>query len=96
MLRCFGVAIDGSSTSFSDNVEGKATPLQVSTVTNSVEIAVGDALAENVVAYLEPGRIGWYFVRGTMPASAPKGDAVPVIVRVSGVESQTVTLPIRD
>jgi uncharacterized protein (TIGR03437 family) len=77
-------------------VEGKATPLQVSTVTNSVEIAVGDALAENVVAYLEPGRIGWYFVRGTMPASAPKGDAVPVIVRVSGVESQTVTLPIRD
>ncbi|MCX6616678.1 MAG: hypothetical protein NTZ98_11360, partial [Acidobacteria bacterium] len=50
-----------------------------------------------VVSYsgLAPGFVGLYQVNAQVPANAPSGTAVPVVVNVGGVASNAVTLAIQ-
>jgi len=61
----------------------------------SLEVSVGSQLAKDVYAYLAPGQIGIYLVSAVLPAEPPTGNAVQIIVRANGVESQTVTMAIQ-
>ena len=84
----------GATNPFFD--EGKAVPSgNILSVTSVLEVSVGSRLATDVRAYLAPGQIGIYFVSAVLPAEVTTGDAVPVIVRANGVESQTVTMAIQ-
>lgn len=84
----------GATNPFFD--EGKAVPSDnVLSVSGALQVAIGGVLAENVAGYLAPGQIGIYFVNAVIPQGAPAGDAVPVVVRGNGVESQTVTMAIK-
>lgn len=84
----------GATNPFFD--EGKAVPAEnILSVTGALEVSIGSQLATDVRAYLAPGQIGIYFVSAVLPAGVPTGDAVPVIVRANGVESQTVTMTIQ-
>lgn len=75
--------------------EGKAVPGdEARSVVQTTQVIIGEVLASNVSAFLTPGQIGMYTVTAIVPAEAPKGDAVPVIVRASGVDSQVVTMAI--
>lgn len=76
--------------------EGKAVPdAGQLTVLGSLEVSVGSQLAKDVYAYLAPGQIGIYLVSAVLPAEPPTGNAVQIIVRANGVESQTVTMAIQ-
>ncbi|MFN0102831.1 MAG: hypothetical protein ACKV2U_12160 [Bryobacteraceae bacterium] len=76
--------------------EGKAVPAENQlAVTGMVQVLIGTQLATDVKAYLAPGQIGIYFVSAVVPAGTPTGDAVPLVVRTNGVDSQTVTLAIQ-
>jgi len=84
----------GATNPFFD--EGKAVPAEtLLNVTGVMEVSIGSQLAANVQAYLAPGQIGIYFVSAVLPAEPPTGDAVPIVVRANGVESQTVTMAIQ-
>jgi len=63
--------------------------------TGDVRVRIGNALATDVAAWLMPGQIGIYFVSAVVPAEAPTGDAVPVVVSANGVESQVVTMAVQ-
>ena len=84
----------GATNPFFD--EGKAVPSdnQIAAVGN-IEVGIGTQMATEVRAYLAPGQIGIYFVTAVLPAEPPTGDAVPVVVRANGVDSQTVTMAIQ-
>lgn len=60
-----------------------------------VRVRIGNALATDVSAWLVPGQIGIYFVSAIVPADAPTGDAVPVVLSANGVESQLVTMAVQ-
>ncbi len=76
--------------------EGRAVPADnLLPVKNPIQVLIGDKPATDVVAYLAPGQIGIYFVTAVIPADVPVGDAIPVILRASGVDSQTVTMAIQ-
>jgi uncharacterized protein (TIGR03437 family) len=84
----------GATNPFFD--EGKAVPTDnLLNVASTVQILVGDVAATNVQGYLAPGQIGIYFVTATVPEGSPTGDAVNVVVRANGVDSQTVTMAIQ-
>lgn len=84
----------GATNPFFD--EGKAVPSdnQIAAAGN-IEVAIGTQMATDVKAYLAPGQIGIYFVSAVLPAEPPTGEAVPVVVRANGVDSQTVTMAIQ-
>jgi len=84
----------GATNPFFD--EGKAVPPgDILSVTSNLEVSIGGQLASDVRAYLAPGQIGIYFVSAVVPAGVPTGDAISVIVRANGVESQTVTMAVQ-
>ena len=84
----------GATNPFFD--EGKAVPAENQlNVSGTIEVSMGGQLATDVRAYLAPGQIGIYFVGAVLPVSPPTGDAVPIVVRVNGVDSQTVTMAIQ-
>ena len=84
----------GATNPFFD--EGKAVPADNQlTVASTVQVLIGDVPALNVQGYLAPGQIGIYFVTATLPEGVPTGDAVNVVVRANGVDSQTVTMAIQ-
>lgn len=84
----------GATNPFFD--EGKAVPSDnLLTVSGVVQVLIGGVPATNVTGYLAPGQIGIYFVTATVPEGVPTGDAVPVVVRGNGVDSQTVTMAVQ-
>ncbi len=64
-------------------------------VTPTVTIGIGTQPATVLFSGLAPGFVGLYQVNVTVPADAPSGDAVPLMLTINGVSSNTVTMAIQ-
>jgi uncharacterized protein (TIGR03437 family) len=64
---------------------------QVSNVSNTVTVTIGNLAATVVGAALAPGNPGLYQIAVQVPASAPDGD-LAVVAQVSGVQSSSNVL----
>jgi len=61
----------------------------------TVSVTIGGANATTQFAGLTPGFIGLGQINVQVPADAPTGDAVPVIIEAGGQSSKTATISIR-
>jgi uncharacterized protein (TIGR03437 family) len=59
-------------------------------------VTIGGVEAEVSYSGLAPGYVGLYQVNVKLPAGAPAGDTVPVVLRIGGVNSNTVTIALAD
>ncbi len=79
---------------------GEAAKGAESRVIAPVSVRIGGIASEVTYAGMAPGWVGLYQVNARVPAGAPAGDAVPVVISVtrpdgSAVTSNTVTIAIR-
>lgn len=63
--------------------------------THTVTATIGNVPAQVTFAGLAPGWVGLYQVNVQVPANAPVGDAVPLVLSVGGVVSNPVTMAIQ-
>jgi uncharacterized protein (TIGR03437 family) len=71
----------------------QASPLSVTTTAPTVTI--GGIAAPVSFSGLAPGAVGLYLVTVQVPAEAPAGNAVPVVLTIGGVASNTVTIVVQ-
>jgi uncharacterized protein (TIGR03437 family) len=74
---------------------GAAAPADPRAATGVVEVGIGGKAARVVSSALAPGLVGVYHVNVVVPAGVPPGEAVPVVVTVSGQPSMPVTMAVR-
>jgi uncharacterized protein (TIGR03437 family) len=77
-----------------DGAPAPAAPPFATTV-DLPEVTIGGVPAAVTFSGLAPGLVGLYQLNVQIPAQAPVGDAVPVVVRVRGLTSNTVTMAVR-
>jgi uncharacterized protein (TIGR03437 family) len=65
------------------------------TTVNPVTVLIGGVETGAVFAGLQPGAAGFYQLKVVIPDGAPKGDAVPIVLRVAGQSSPAVTMAIQ-
>ncbi|HXE76308.1 MAG TPA: hypothetical protein VNN18_11845 [Candidatus Xenobia bacterium] len=70
-----------------------ASPLSQTTTTPTVSI--GGVAATVTFSGLAPGLVGLYQVNALVPATAPIGDAVPVVLSIGTATSNTVTIAVQ-
>jgi uncharacterized protein (TIGR03437 family) len=70
-----------------------SSPLSKTVTTPTV--TVGGVSATVLFSGLAPGYVGLYQVNAQVPAGAPSGPSVPVIVSMPGVDSNTVTIAVQ-
>jgi uncharacterized protein (TIGR03437 family) len=71
----------------------QANPLSVTTTTPTVTI--GGIAAPVSFSGLAPGAVGLYQVTVQVPVGAPAGVAVPIVLTIGGVVSNTVTIAVQ-
>ncbi|HXE74302.1 MAG TPA: SBBP repeat-containing protein [Candidatus Xenobia bacterium] len=69
-----------------------ANPLSVTTTTPT--LTIGGVATPVLFSGLAPGFVGLYVVTCQVQAGTPVGDAVPVVLTIGGVQSNTVTIAI--
>jgi uncharacterized protein (TIGR03437 family) len=68
---------------------------QLSQTTAAPTVTIGGAPATVLFSGLAPGSVGEYQVDALVPATSSKGGAVPVIIAIGGVTSNTVTITVQ-
>jgi uncharacterized protein (TIGR03437 family) len=68
---------------------------QPSTTINAPRVSIGGIDATVVFSGLDPSQVGAYQVQAIVPAGAPTGNAVPLVISIDGAVSNTVTLAIQ-
>ena len=68
---------------------------QLSAAKIPVTVTVGGLPAQVLFAGLAPGTVGLYQINVQIPADAPTGDAVEVIVTQNNVSSRPVTIAVK-
>ena len=58
-------------------------------------VTIGGVPASVSFSGLAPGYFGLYQVNAQVPANAPTGNAVPVVLTIGGVSSNTVTIAVQ-
>jgi uncharacterized protein (TIGR03437 family) len=58
-------------------------------------VAIGGIQGTTLFSGLAPGLVGVYQVNVQMPLNAPVGPAVPVVLTIGGIESNTVTIAVQ-
>jgi uncharacterized protein (TIGR03437 family) len=58
-------------------------------------VTIGNVAVTPVFSGLSPGFVGLYQVNLQIPPTAPSGDAVPVVLTIGGVKSNTATIAIQ-
>lgn len=76
----------------SDGAVAPGNPLAETTTVPAVTI--GGVPVTVYFSGLAPGFVGLYQVNAGLPANIPTGDAVPVVLTIGGVESNTVTIAV--
>jgi uncharacterized protein (TIGR03437 family) len=65
------------------------------TTVSSASVTIGDVNSPVVsFAGLAPGFVGLYQVNAQVPANAPTGDAVPVVLTMTGPNGAVSSLPV--
>ena len=72
-----------------------SSPLPLALTTTMPLVTVGGVNASVSFSGLAPGYVGLYQVNVQVPANAPSGDAVPVILNIGGVTANTVTIAVQ-
>jgi len=67
----------------------------LSITTNVLYVTIGLEPATVISSTLAPGWVGLYQVNVQVPAGAPSGDAVPVVLQMAGQNSNIVTMAIQ-
>jgi uncharacterized protein (TIGR03437 family) len=67
----------------------------LSTTTATPTVTVGGIQAQVLYSGLAPGLVGGYQVNVPVPATSPAGNAIPVIITMGGVVSNTVTIAVK-
>jgi beta-glucosidase len=58
-------------------------------------VTIGGINADVQFSGLVPGEVGVYVVNVQVPAAAPSGDAVPLVISIGGATSNTVTMAVK-
>jgi uncharacterized protein (TIGR03437 family) len=58
-------------------------------------VTIGGVPAAVTFSGLAPGGVGLFQINAQAPASAPAGDAVPVVISMGEATSNTVTMAVR-
>jgi uncharacterized protein (TIGR03437 family) len=67
----------------------------LSTTIGQPSVIIGGALANVVFSGLAPGAVGLYQVNALVPSAAAKGNEVPAAIWIGGLQSNTVTIPVK-
>lgn len=70
-------------------------PNQLSQTTATVTVSIGGVSTTALFSGLAPGSVGEYQVDALVPTTSSTGAAVPVVIAVGGVTSNTVTLAVQ-
>jgi uncharacterized protein (TIGR03437 family) len=77
-------------------VSGEPAPASlVNTTGMPLTVTIGGQSAAVLFSGLAPGFVGLYQVNVTVPANAPSGNAVPLVLTIGGVSSNTVTMAVQ-
>jgi uncharacterized protein (TIGR03437 family) len=68
---------------------------QLSETMSTPTVTVGDVPAPVSFSGLAPGFVGLYQVNAQVPAAAPSGDSVPVVISIGGAMSNSVTIAVQ-
>ena len=63
--------------------------------TTAPTMTIGSVPATVSFSGLAPGFVGLYQVNVQVPENAPAGDAVPVVLTIGGISSNTVTIAVQ-
>lgn len=72
-----------------------ASATALSTTRATPAVTIGGVSASVSFSGLTPGFVGLYQVNAQVPATAPAGNFVPLIINVGGIASNTVTIAVR-
>jgi uncharacterized protein (TIGR03437 family) len=90
-VYCTGLgAVSGNPTA---GVAASSNPLQ--TTTTLPTVTIGGKPAQVDFSGLAPGSAGLYQVNVTIPSGVTPGNAVPVVLTIAGVQSNTVTIAVQ-
>ncbi|HXE74301.1 MAG TPA: S8 family serine peptidase [Candidatus Xenobia bacterium] len=76
----------------STGAAASADPLSATTTTP--QVTIGGVPATVLFSGLAPGFVGLYVVTLQVPAGSPTGEAVPVVLTIGGISSNTVTIAV--
>jgi minor extracellular serine protease Vpr len=74
---------------------GSATPNVLISSRNGIMVTIGGVQASVIFAGLAPGSVGGYQVNALVPAGSAKGVAVPVVISLGGITSNTVSIAVQ-
>lgn len=66
----------------------------ISATTTTATATIGGTAANVFFSGLAPGFVGLYQLNVEVPAAAPSGNAVPLVISIGGVSSQTTTIAV--
>jgi uncharacterized protein (TIGR03437 family) len=92
-ITIYSTGLGAVSNQPATGMAAQASPLSGTIATPTVTI--GGIVAQVSSSGLAPGAVGLYQVNVQVPAGAPAGDAVPVILSIGGIASNTVTIAVR-
>ena len=72
-----------------------ASATTLSTTKATPTVTIGGVSATVSFSGLTPGFVGLYQVNAQVPANAPTGNAVPLIINLGGIASNTVTIAVQ-
>ena len=79
----------------SSGAPAPANPNPLAQTMSTATVTIGGVPATPTFAGLAPGWVGLYQVNVLVPANAPAGDAVPVVISVGGLTSNQVTMAVQ-
>lgn len=72
----------------------RASGVTLSTTIATPQVTIGGVPAEVIFSGLTPSLVGLFQVNVRVPAGAPPGPAVPLVLTIGGVQSNTVTIAV--
>lgn len=89
-IYCMGLGAVGNTPA-----DGSASPsLLLANTTTLAQVSIGGVAVPAAFSGLAPGFVGLYQVNVQVPASVASGSAVPVVVSIGGVNSNTATIAV--
>ena len=78
------------------NPPGTGRPASGQPTVATPQVTIGGVPANVTFSGLAPGFVGLYQVNAEIPAGAPTGNAVPLVLTIGGVQSNSVTIAVSD